>query len=355
MLAALLVLASVVDLSPELRTAADRASLPAIQATVTKSAGNGASGTTGIAVLDRPMRVRATDPFHIGSCAKPFTATIVAMLVEERKLDWETKIADVFPEWKDVMQPAYSSVTLADLLSHESGLPAFGDDADFVGLPPFPGATVERRRAFARYVLTLPPAAPPRSAYVYSNAGFVVAAAMADKVSGRPWEWWIRKRIFRPLHMRSAGIGWPRRVWGHEAADDGRLTPVDPRGKYQLPDYLAPAGDLQMSADDLAAFLRAHLRAMRGEKTLISPATSAALHTKRLRSALGFGSAAVAGFENVATYSGSAGTFFTVIAIAADGDVAVAVSANAGNEAAQKTVGQLLKGYLARFATSKAE
>ena len=199
-------------------------------------------------------------------------------------------------------------------------------------------------------MLTLPPAQPPRTGFLYSNAGFVVAAAMIEKVSRRSWESWLRDRIFGPLEMRSAGFGWPARVWGHEASEKGKLTRVDPKGKYQLQDYLAPAGDLHMSTDDLAAFLRAHLRAMRGENTIVSTDAAAAMHTKRTRSALGFGSATVAGFNNVATYSGSAGTFFTVIGIAADQDVAVAVSANAGSEAAQKAVGQLLKDSLARFA-----
>jgi hypothetical protein len=89
---------------------------------------------------------------------------------------------------------------------------------------------------------------------------------------------------------------------------------------------------------------------MRGEKTIISPATAAAMHTKRLRSALGFGNATVAGFDEVATYSGSADTFYTVIAITARQDVAVAVSTNAAGESAQKTVGRMLRDLLVRYA-----
>ncbi len=77
---------------------------------------------------------------------------------------------------------------------------------------------------------------------------------------------------------------------------------------------------------------------LRGEKTIISP-TAAAMHTKHIRSALGFGNATVTGFDEVATYSGSADTFYTVIAIAARQDVAVAGSTNAAGESAQKTVG----------------
>ena len=352
MIVAALLFATAIDLSAELNAAAQGAHLPAIQATVTKSSGVVAHGVAGIVELGRTNAVTNEDAFHIGSCSKPFTATIVAMLVEEKKLRWDTRVLDVFPEWKTTTDAVYAPVSVADLLSHESGLPAYDDDADFVNVPPLPGGTVERRREFAHFVLTRPPAIPPRSGYKYSNAGFVVVAAMIERVSGRSWEWWIRNRIFRPLKMHSAGFGWPSRVYGHESAEDGKLTPVDPKGKYQLQDYLAPAGDLHMSTDDLCAFLRAHLRAMRGRKTIISPATAAAMHTKRLRSALGFGNATVAGFDEVATYSGSADTFFTVIAIAAKQNVAVAVSTNAAGDSAQKTVGRVLKDLLVRYANS---
>ncbi len=352
MVIAALLFATAIDLAAELNAVAQAAHLPAIQATVTRSSGIVAHGAAGIVKLGSAKTVTSDDAFHIGSCSKPFTATIVAMLVEEKRLRWDTRILDVFPEWKTTTDAAYAPVSVADLLSHESGLPPFDDDTEFVGLPPFPGSTVERRRAFAHYVLTRPPAIPPRSGYKYSNAGFVVVAAMIERVSGRSWEWWVQNRIFLPLKMHSAGFGWPARVYGHESAEDGKLTPVDPKGTYQLQDFLAPAGDLHMSTDDLCAFLRAHLRAMRGEKTIISPATAAAMHTKRLRSALGFGSATVAGFDEVATYSGSADTFFTVIAIAAKQDVAVAVSTNAAGESAQKTVGRVLTDLLVRHASS---
>ena len=156
--------------------------------------------------------------------------------------------------------------------------------------------------------------------------------------------------IFEPLGMKTAGVGWPDAVWGHEVDGDGRLKPIDPKGPYQLPDLIAPAGDLHMSSDDLAAFLRAHLRAMRGTPSLIAPATAAVMHAKRTRTGLGFGVASVAGLENVSTHSGSAETFVTVIAIAAKENVAVVVSTNAAGPEAQKGAGMVLKELLARFA-----
>ena len=339
MLSALL-LAAVVDLSSELKIAAEAAHVPAMQATVVRGEGIIAHGAFGAAV---------GDAFHIGSCTKPFTATIAAMLVEEKKLTWETRIVDVFPEWKAAIRSDYLDVTLADLLSHEAGLPAFGEEEEFAHIPDFKGNPSSRLQQFALYALSQPPVVKPRTAFKYSNAGFDVAAAMIERASGQTWESLLRTRIFQPLGMTTAGLGWPAKVWGHEW-DGTKLVPVDPHGKYQLPDYIQASGDLHMTSDDLALFLRAHLRALRGERTLISPATAALMHTKRIKSGLGFGVNNESKLAPLSTHSGSADTFFTVVAIAPKYNVAAVVQTNAAGEAAQKVVGKMLLELISRYA-----
>jgi len=244
-------------------------------------------------------------------------------------------------------------VTVADLLSHESGLPPFGEDSEMAEIPNFPGDRTAHRLAFARWVLGRAPIALPKTAFHYSNAGYAVAAAISERVGKASWESLIQKRIFDRLGMKSAGFGWPSRVWGHTMGPDGRLIPVDPKGPYQLKDYIEPAGDLHMTAEDLLKFMQAHARAMRGQKTIISPAAAAVMHTKRIKSGLGFGVSSVAGLENVATHSGSADTFVTVMAFSAEHDVAVAVSTNSAAEGAEKVLGAMLKELLARYASKK--
>jgi CubicO group peptidase (beta-lactamase class C family) len=334
-----LILAAVVDLSSELKTAAAAAHVPAMQATVINSGGLVAHGAAGADV---------GDAFHIGSCTKPFTATLLAMLIEQKKLRWDERVLDVFPEWKSTINPAYADVTLADVLSHESGLPDFGEEDEIARVPEVKGDTVTRRRSFAHFALMQKPVVTPRTASKYSNAGFIVAAAMAERVTGLSWESMIRSRILDPLKLRTAAFGWPEKPWGHEW-NDGKLVPVDPHGPYQLPDYLRPAGDLRMSSDDLAEFLRAHLRTLRGEPTIISVATARLMHTKRLKGGLGFGITTIDDITPVSVHSGSADTFFTVLAIAPKQDLAVVVSTNAAGDEAQKAVGRMLKELLVRY------
>lgn len=54
-------------------------------------------------------------------------------------------------------------------------------------------------------------AAEPGTRHVYSNAGYAVAAAMAERVTGRSWESLMKKYVFGPLKLRSARFGWPAR------------------------------------------------------------------------------------------------------------------------------------------------
>ena len=310
--------------------------LPAMSIAVVNAEGLIAEGVAGVRKAGGDAKVGVSDAFHIGSCTKPITATLVATLVEEKKLTWERTIGESFPDWADI-RAEYKNVTVAELLSHESGLPPFEDDSEFKHVP---GA----RSEFVHAVLERAPVVK-RGQYKYSNAGFAVVAVVAERASGTTWEKLVEKRIFEPLHLQSAGFGWPADVWGHTP------KPVDPKGSYQLPLSIAPAGDVHMSSADLAEFLRAHLRALRGERTIISPETATLMHTRRVRSGLGFGVQKVGDFEPVSVYSGSAETFYTVIAIAPKQNVAVVVQANAGDQSAQKAVGETLRSLLTRFAS----
>jgi hypothetical protein len=105
-----------------------------------------------------------------------------------------------------------------------------------------------------------------------------------------------------------------------------------------------------MSMPDLATFLREHLRALRGEPALLPAAIAGVMHTRRVRGGLGFGVGKVRQIEPVSTFSGSAGTFLCMIAIAPRHDVAVAVAANAADEGAETAVKEALVALLETYA-----
>lgn len=88
---------------------------------------------------------------------------------------------------------------------------------------------------FVARLLSRPPVVPPGSRYRYSNAGIAVAYAMAEQAAGQVWEELSRERLFCPLRMESASIGFPidaaaEQPWGHR---EGAAGPVPIPGDFR--------------------------------------------------------------------------------------------------------------------------
>jgi CubicO group peptidase (beta-lactamase class C family) len=104
------------------------------------------------------------------------------------------------------------------------------------------------------------PASKPGTRYEYSNAGFVTAGAMLETLTGKSWEELMKKRIFEPLGMKSAGFGAPAtgtqedQPWPHSDSK----TPVS-GAVTDNPAILGPAGTVHVSLVDLAKYVRMHL------------------------------------------------------------------------------------------------
>jgi CubicO group peptidase (beta-lactamase class C family) len=275
------------------------------------------------------------DRFHLGSNTKAMTATLAGILVERGLVAWDARARDILS-----IPSAHPDVTLATLLTHAAGVRPLEEDDEIEALRLEPASPAERRLETARILLADEPAFAPGTAHRYSNGGYAIAAAMLERVTGSPWETLIAEHIFEPLGM-DAGLGWPAVVWGH-AEENGRWRPVDPGGPYRLPAELAPAGDVNASIGSYATFVQMHLRGLRGTPGLVSAETFRHLHTANDRYAYGWG---VQEFEGATTsaHSGSADTFYAVVVLQAQRDLAVAAVTNAAGERAQKCVVELTR------------
>src|SRR5689334_11902854 len=80
-------------------------------------------GTAGARKRRSGERITVDDRFHLGSCTKAMTATLIAMLVEEAKLSWTSTLGELFAGSVNPMHPAWEKVTLRQLLAHRAGLP----------------------------------------------------------------------------------------------------------------------------------------------------------------------------------------------------------------------------------------
>lgn len=119
---------------------------------------------------------------------------------------------------------------------------------------------------------------------------------------------------------------------------------------YQLPPFLRPAGDVNASLEGYARFLRAHLRGLRGEADLLGVESFRRLHRPigGTNFALGWGVQDLQGVRT-SVHTGSAETFYAVVALQPERDLAVAVVANAAGEAVESASATTLKSALTAF------
>ena len=192
--------------------------------------------------------------FHIGSCGKSITALLAATFVEQGALSWDTSVNDVFPEIDRASSRVRAGVSLRELLSHTAGIEPFTSDQDVFGadseLAAFSGPLEEARRSFALWLLAQPLFGEVGE-FHYSNAGYAIVAAMLEEVSGKPFEQLVQERIFGPLGLESAIVGFavysdPGEPWRHLERDVRGVGVPLARNERQYPAVLNPAGNISM-------------------------------------------------------------------------------------------------------------
>jgi len=341
-----------------LREYREEYSIPGIAAVVLTSESILDIGVDGVRKLGVPDSIEIDDKFHIGSNTKAMTGFVAGVLVEKGLVRWDTRISDVFPELVETTRDVYKDKTLQDLLSHRARIRQFMSGGEFAQLPQFEGSYVEQRKAFAGWLLQQEPVDIDTTRwYTYSNAGYGIAAAMLEKVSGKSWEELMQDELFEPLEITVA-FGWPAyadddQPWGHYyETDSERILPHDPRDEYQLPKIASAAGDVSMSIQDYAKFLRINLLGLNGKDTILEAATYRNLHTcndSTMQYAIGWGRREHEGHA-VSRHNGSAGTFYCTAIVFKDKDLALAVMMNGDTPEAEKAIVELreriLKPYL---------
>ena len=244
------------------------------------------------------IAVTESDHWHIGSCTKSMTATLMARLVERGELEWDAPIAPMFVAGGVEVHPDFAGLTLRHLLSHRSGMPtdpsASEVDASFHSTEPL----YALRAALAAEAMMQGPTQKPGEAFHYSNLGYVVAGAIAEGVTGTEWEELMRREVFSPLGLASAGFGAPGKEaggalarllgresitqpWGHQAGTRKdafiELPPHDDMLADSAP-VMGPAGTVHLSLPDLASYVAFHVSRGATAPGYLRPETVDTLH-----------------------------------------------------------------------------
>jgi D-alanyl-D-alanine carboxypeptidase len=238
----------------------------------------------GVRKLNGADRVTPADRFHLGSETKAMTATLVALLVAEGKLQWTTTLGEIFSASGRNMAPGWKNVTLHQILGHRAGFPRHSGAAERQrNARTAPVAAL--RREFAATVLAVAPQSPPGTKFEYSNTGYIVVGAALEQIMGTTWEELIQQRLFAPLGIKTGGFGAPgtpgqtNQPWGHRA-NGAAIDPGSPEADN--PRIYGPTGTVHMAMGDWAKFIALHLRGdpanPQRQATLLSADAFAHLH-----------------------------------------------------------------------------
>jgi len=149
----------------------------------------------GFANIETGATVSANSAFEVLSVGKEFTATAVLMLVDQGKIELESKISKYLPD----LPTAWQQVTVRQLLSHTSGLPDYTDAPGF-----FQNAAAEATPdELLDPIRDRPLQFTPGARFRYSNTNYFLLGKLISVVSGEPYEAYMSRHVFVPLGMRA--------------------------------------------------------------------------------------------------------------------------------------------------------
>jgi CubicO group peptidase (beta-lactamase class C family) len=368
--------APVADLSSLLGESVKKHKLAGMAAALVEGGRITAIGAAGVRCRGHEERITTDDLFHIGSDTKSMTATLIAVLVEEGKLRWNSTPFDVFAEKeiKDV-DAAWKHVSLEQLLAHRGGV---APDPNLT-LPFVKDESARQQRLrVCRVLLRKPPDHEPGKKYLYSNSGYIIAGAMAEAVTNDAWENLMINRVFRSLGMEHVGFGAPgaslakaakgsgappiTQPWGHEP--NGH--PVEPGPEADNPPCYGPAGRVHLTLSDWSRYAVLHLserprnapdRGASEHRPLLPVAALQRLHTPiggsldhaGTKYAMGWGVRRLAKSGGIElTHSGSNEMWYAVISLRMPENRAILIVTNQGGENASRACGEVKAALIKR-------
>jgi len=208
----------------------------------------------GIKKMGTNELVDANTLFSIASNSKAFTATALAILVEEGKLKWDDRVIDHLPWFKMADPYITTNLTVRDLLVHHSGLLAYSGD-----LMLFPPSTFSRKEILEK-LRNLPLIHDFRTTYAYDNILYLAAGEVIKVLSGQEWEDYIQTKIFDKVGMqgsvsRYSEFGTKSNISAAHDRINGTVNLVNSYLEQNIGDASNPAGGILSNANDMSNWM----------------------------------------------------------------------------------------------------
>ena len=228
---------------------------------------NGPEWVTGLGMADLAGNRAATADtlFRIGSTSKTFVSLSILMLVDQGKLSLDDPLHTLAPEvWFDNPWESSDPVRVVNLLEHTTGW----DDLHFREYAKQAPDSMSLREGLDYDHHSRTSRWPPGTRMAYCNAGPAVAAYVVEKITGQRFEDFVQQNLFNPMGMKTATY--------FEPAPGTATTLYHPDGRTPFPYshiIMRPAGAINASANDMAAYLEFDLNRGAANGKQVVPST----------------------------------------------------------------------------------
>lgn len=182
--------------------------------------------------------------FYIGSLTKQFTSMLIMQLVEEQKLDLNTKISNYIPTFNKSIA---DSITIFHLLTHTSGLMDYTSEEfwrDSVKLFHTRDYILDNYCGKGLKFV-------PGTQFDYSNAGYFLLGVIIERTTGKNFEDVLRERILNPLGMKNTGMFNPSKIVSKSSTGYLKANDVLQRAPYLDLRNVFSAGGMYSTVEDL--------------------------------------------------------------------------------------------------------
>ncbi|KAF5252687.1 hypothetical protein FANTH_2314 [Fusarium anthophilum] len=200
--------------------------------------------------VEKKLPVTEDTIFPICSLTKAITAAALGLLVEEKRVSWDSLIKDILPDFLSVNPVLHNNTTITDILCHRTGM-GWGDNV-ILGTA---GNILLRSEDVMKYINNRPLIRQFRSQFGYNNLHYELAGSVIEQVSGQSYFDFMQSRLLDPLEMERTSFQTPLESVDdvtvcYNALDDASTVPID---FLRMGDvgYGAASGGARSSVKDL--------------------------------------------------------------------------------------------------------
>jgi CubicO group peptidase (beta-lactamase class C family) len=200
----------------------------------------------GFSDYEKKVPVTTNTLFAIGSCSKAFTSSILGLLKNESKVDFDKSPSEYIPQLSFFNNEMNTNITVRDLMCHRTGLPRH-DYSWYL-------FNTDSRDSLLQRVKYQEPTFGVRHRWQYNNFMFLAQGVIAEKVTGETWEKNVSERLFKPLNMTRSNLSIAEMekstdvALGYEVKNDKEIVKTD----YYHIRGMAPAGSINSSVNEMS-------------------------------------------------------------------------------------------------------